>query len=97
MRFSALNKLALSTKLALILSGLSLLLVLAVMLSIKASFDRGFERYINQSIGERMELLAAQLVVDANEFDQLLHNRRHWERYLRHQLRDMEPEPPSTP
>ncbi len=97
MRFSALNKLALSTKLALILSGLSLLLVLAVMLSIKASFDRGFERYINQSIGERMELLAAQLAVDANEFDQLLHNRRHWERYLRHQLRDMEPEPPSTP
>jgi len=88
MRFSALNKLALSTKLALILSGLSLLLVLAIMVSIKASFDQGFERYINQSISERMELLAAQLVGDAGELPQLLHNRRHWERYLRQHLQE---------
>ncbi len=88
------RRFSLATKLALILSGLSLALVLAIMLAIKTSFDRGFERYLNQTIAERMELLAEQVVADAAEFDQLLRSRRHWERYLKINLR--EPEPPAN-
>lgn len=83
------RRFSLATKLALILSTLSLALVLAILLAFKISFDRDFNHYINQAIAERMENLAESLVHQPEEFAKLLHSPRHWERFLRDYLRDL--------
>lgn len=82
------RRFSLATKLALLLSALSLGLVLAILLAFKTSFDRDFDHYINEVVAERMEGLALHLAQQPEEFAKLLHSHRHWERFLRHYLRD---------
>lgn len=83
------GRFSLATKLAFVLSSLSLALVLIIMLLVKASFDRGFERYINQSIRARMELLGEHLNQSPEELQALVGNPRRWERYLRVYFREI--------
>lgn len=83
------QKLSLTTKLALVLSALSLALILTILMVIKTSFDKGFDRYINRSIAVRMEALAEHLANNAEVVPALLQNRRNWDRYLRGYYRDL--------
>lgn len=82
------RRFSLATKLAVLLSALSLALVLIILLAIKTTFDLGFERYINQAIAERMDDLVVRLGQQPRAFERLLHDPRLWDRYLRGYLRE---------
>lgn len=83
------QKFSLTAKLALVLSALSLVLILTILMVIKTSFDKGFDRYINRSIAVRMDALAEHLVDNAGALPELIENRRNWERYLRGYYRQL--------
>lgn len=63
------RRIPLRTQLALLLGSLSLLLVIAIMLAVKASFDQGFHDYLNAGARSHYEMLAHRLSLDTDPPD----------------------------
>lgn len=78
-------RLSIRTKLALLLSGLSLALVAALLVTVKVSFDQGFQAYLGAELARKMEVLSIKLAEDAaspDDLQRLAAHPRRWEHYL---------------
>lgn len=74
------------TKLAALLSVLSLVLVASIMGVIKVSFDRGFQTYLNETTTRHLVQLAEQITLHAqapHEWDRFISTPAQWDAYFR--------------
>lgn len=74
------------TKLAALLSALSLLLVVAILWVVKASFDKGFQEYLNEAMKRNLVALATNIARHAENpgaWQRFIAEPQQWDRYLR--------------
>lgn len=84
-------RLSIRTKLALLLSIFSLLLIVTILLLVQASFDRGFYRYVNEAHLARMQQVVEvveQVAQQPGQWQRLQRDRRYWLEVLRSAYRE---------
>lgn len=84
-------RLSIRTKLALLLSSLSLTLVAVLLVAVKVNFDQGFASYLNAVVTHRAQTLATRLASEAGSREalaRLVKQRSHWRRMLRESFID---------
>lgn len=92
------------TKLAALLSVMSLLLVVSILWAVKANFDKGFQEYLNEAAQRNLSALAANVSRHAENSDDwqgFISDPRQWNRlfreYRQRQMGDESLPPPRHP